>query len=69
MTVMTRTTICTAVVLGALLALAPRAPAQEASEGEKVGDFTFRDLRNHDGRTALRDFRGQPVFIEFWGTR
>ena len=66
---MTRTTICTAVVLGILLTLAPGAFGQGATEGEKVGDFTFRDLRNHDGRTSLRDFRGSPVFIEFWGTR
>ena len=38
---------------------AVNAPAPEVSLGNTIGG---------DGRTALADFRGEVVFLEFWGT-
>lgn len=51
-----------------LLALCVSARAQDPAVGDKIADCTFPTLINGDGRQALAEFFGQPVFIEQWGT-
>lgn len=46
-------------------------PAQNArvAVGERMPDVELAGLANGDGRTKLSEFRGQPVVVDFWGTR
>ncbi len=59
------------VVLLALTA-APQVVAQDATpavvEPIVTGDFTFPQFLNGDGRQSMKDFFGQPVMIDIWGT-
>jgi hypothetical protein len=56
--------------IAACLLAASSASAQGIAVGEKVADFEFRSIvLNGDGRTRISEFLGQPVLIEFWGTR
>lgn len=50
-----------------LLAL-PIAAQQRAAVGEKIPDFTFPQFLNGDGRQGIKEFFGQPVMIDIWGT-
>lgn len=54
-------------LIGALLASA--LAAQSPNVGDKVADCTFPTFLNGDGRQSLKEFFGQPVLIERWGTR
>jgi len=38
----------------------------EGEEGEEVIDFTLYDM--HGAKVSLSDYRGKPVYVEFWGT-
>jgi hypothetical protein len=55
----------------ALAAVALAAP--QASADVKIGDspnYTFREAPvNSMGVKSLKDLRGKPVLVEFWGTR
>jgi hypothetical protein len=52
-----------------LLVLGSTVFAGGAGAQEKVGDFDFQNLLNGDGRTSLSEFFGQPVLLDWWGTR
>lgn len=41
---------------------------QRATVGQKVGEATFPQFMNGDGRQNLADFYGQPIVIDEWGT-
>jgi thiol-disulfide isomerase/thioredoxin len=58
-----------ALALTALLAAPGAARAQGAvvKVGEKVPDFAFQTLLNHDGRRSLAEFRGSVVLLDWWG--
>ena len=63
---------CLLSLTGALAAqagTAPAAPAKPAAVGEPVPDFEFPAFWNGDGRQKLSEFYGQPILVEFWGTR
>ncbi|MDP6941404.1 MAG: hypothetical protein QGH51_05175 [Planctomycetota bacterium] len=54
--------------LAALICAAAPISAQ-IQEGD-IPEHTFRSVPfNSMGITSLADFRGKPVFVEFWGTR
>lgn len=54
----------------AILLFGGMAPAGDSAKvGEKVTDYDFGRLLNGDGRTAFAEFRGQPILLEWWGTR
>ncbi len=55
-------------VLTTLMLALPLAAQQSANVGEKVPDFSFPQFLNGDGRQSLKDFFGQPVMIDIWGT-
>ena len=40
----------------------------EAAVGKLAPDIQINDWIGGDGRTSLADFRGEVVFLEFWGT-
>ncbi|MBL9077399.1 MAG: hypothetical protein JNL08_07850 [Planctomycetes bacterium] len=50
------------------LLLALPVAAQAAAVGNKAADCTFPAFLNGDGRQSLKEFFGQPVMIEQWGT-
>ena len=52
-----------------LFGLAPAQDQQVAQVGDQVAEFTFGPMLNGDGRAKLSEFRGQPILIDFWGTR
>jgi len=56
------------VTLAALLLAMPIAAQQRANVGDKIPDFTFPQFLNGDGRQSMKDFFGQPVMIDIWGT-
>lgn len=56
-------------LFSALLLAMPIAAQQAANLGEQVPEFTFPQFLNGDGRQSLSEFFGQPVMIDFWGTR
>jgi hypothetical protein len=47
----------------------PKVAAQGAvpQVGEIVADYTFKNLVSGDGRTSMKDFRGNVVLIDWWG--
>ena len=49
-------------------ATTPPPKGAEARVGEKVPPFTLPSPLNSDGRTTLEELRGQPVYIDWWGT-
>lgn len=56
-------------ILATSLLMLPLAAQERARIGEQVPDFSFPEFLNGDGRQRLSDFFGQPVVIDFWGTR
>lgn len=59
----------TSLTLALSLLAAPLFAQQAAGLGDQVPDFAFPKLLNGDGRQNLAEFFGQPVVIDFWGTR
>ncbi len=54
----------------ALTLLAGLAAAQGLKVGEKAPDYSFNGLMlNGDGRTDLKEFRGNVLMLDWWGTR
>lgn len=51
-----------------LLLTLPLAAQQRAGVGEAIPDFTFPRFLNGDGRQSMKEFFGQPVMIDIWGT-
>lgn len=49
-------------------ALSAQQPA-DVQVGEKVPDHDFGAMLFGDGRTKLSEYIGQPVLLEWWGTR
>ena len=49
-------------------ALSAQQPA-DVQVGEKVPDHEFGFIYFGDGRTKLSEYIGQPVLLEWWGTR
>jgi len=59
-----------AVAAVGVLAAAARTPAQKAVEVGETLDHTFRSAPvNSLGVSSLKELRGKPVLVEFWGTR
>ncbi len=49
---------------------APGQNLQVAREGDVVPDFTFGKIAVvDDASLSMKQWRGQPVLFEFWGTR
>jgi hypothetical protein len=59
--------ICSITLL-ATGALSAQQPA-DVQVGEKVPDHEFGEILFGDGRTKLSEYIGQPVLLEWWGTR
>ncbi len=36
--------------------------------GQMAPEIQVNEMIHGDGRTSLADFRGEAVFLEFWGT-
>ena len=54
----------------ALTLLAGLAAAQGLKVGEKAPDYSFNgEMLNGDGRTDLKEFRGNVLMLDWWGTR
>jgi hypothetical protein len=68
---MKRAFFVAALALGAMTPLVAAgedtAPAT-AAVGQLAPEIQVTDWINGDGRTSISDFRGEVVFLEFWGT-
>lgn len=59
-----------AVAAVGVLAAASRTPVQEAVEVGETLDHSFRNAPiNSLGVKSLKELRGKPVLVEFWGTK
>lgn len=66
---MIKTLTSLALLAGALTMLASPAGAQAAEVGAKP-NYSFRETpTNGMGIKNLKELRGKPVLIEFWGTK
>ena len=67
-----RTTVLAAVAAAALgLALTNTSGVAGTGNsflGQAAPEIQVGDWINGDGRTTLEDYRGEVVFLEFWGT-
>ena len=43
------------------------APGATPAVGETTADHTFKILVSGDGRTSMKEFRGNVVLIDWWG--
>ena len=70
---MKSTTLALAIAAALLIILCPWAPAQAlqvAHVGDHVPNFSFEKIAAaDDGSTSMKQWLGQPVLFEFWGTR
>lgn len=58
----------TARLFVAVALLAGLAAAQGLKVGQKAPDFTFNGVMlNGDGRTDLKEFRGNVLMLDWWG--
>jgi hypothetical protein len=42
-------------------------PGDVAKVGDIIPDYAFRNLFSGDGRTSMKQFRGNVVVIDWWG--
>ena len=56
-------------MIASLLIALPLTAQERAKVGDKIPDFSFPQFLNGDGRQSIKEFFGQPVMIDRWGTR
>jgi hypothetical protein len=44
------------------------APGATPEVGEIIADYTFKNFISGDGRTSMKDFRGNVILVDWWGT-